>query len=152
MCLYQGFIHPTAWNRNSAKFAKITHLGYALRSPRQYDQFIVKPCAPHPLRGTARLFSCSAPPPSPKPSSTAVLRWAHNTRRYEHPLADGPGRSGWGDTDFHAARTSANQSSRTLDSLYPAESVDSCSSTILRPSIISKVKRTMPLSLPLCSM
>jgi hypothetical protein len=28
---------------------------------------------------------------------------------------------------------------------------DSSSSTIFRPSIISKVKRTMPLSLPLCS-
>ena len=36
--------------------------------------------------------------------------------------------------------------------LYPWESADSSSSsTIFRPSIISKVKRTMPLSLPLCS-
>ena len=33
----------------------------------------------------------------------------------------------------------------------PRESAASSSSTIFRPSIISKVKRTMPLSLPLCS-
>ena len=35
--------------------------------------------------------------------------------------------------------------------LYPCESADCSSSTIFKPSIISNVKRTMPLSLPLCS-
>ena len=41
--------------------------------------------------------------------------------------------------------------SAKLGSLYSWESAVSSSSTIFRPSIISKVKRTMPLSLPLCS-
>jgi hypothetical protein len=64
--------------------------------------------------------------------------------------------SGWGYTDFHAAdqamRTMIRRSSWKLDLRYCGESVDcSSSSTFFRPSICSKVKRTMPLSLPLCS-
>jgi hypothetical protein len=72
------------------------------------------------LRGTARLFSCSAPPPCPKPSSTAVPAVAHNTRRYEHPLADGPGRSGWGDADFHPVVNFAFTEFCELERLQPA--------------------------------
>src|SRR5215203_5900368 len=41
--------------------------------------------------------------------------------------------------------------SQKLGSLYSCEPADSSSSTIFRPSIISKVKRTTPLSLPLYS-
>src|SRR5918993_907269 len=46
-------------------------------------------------------FSLPLPRPDVlSPPRLRSLRWAHNTRRYKHPLADGPGRSGWGKTAY----------------------------------------------------
>jgi hypothetical protein len=58
-----GVIHPSAWKENSPKFAKITHLGYAL-GPSSVIQSVHSQAGRPliPLRGTAtRLsYSCRA--------------------------------------------------------------------------------------------
>jgi hypothetical protein len=91
-----GFHHSSSRLLSQAPLCEKALIGGMCSSPpREYNQLIVKPSAPHPPRGPAdRLFSCTAPPRCPKPSSALPLRRAHNTRRYGHPLAGRPGRSG----------------------------------------------------------
>jgi hypothetical protein len=87
-------------------------------------------------RGPRKLAQAQALRP-PAPTSWAnsrLLRGSH--RRRSTPLL-ARFSTGWG-----VLRSWA---------LYSLESADCSSSTIFRPSIISKLKRTTPLSLPLCS-
>ena len=86
---------------------------------------------------------------------------AHNTRRYEHPLAGGPGPIGVGRSPIHPTSWKNNCEKVCLDGrgvhdflCYCGEACcSSCCSSITFPKVssISNEKRTMPLSLPLSS-
>jgi hypothetical protein len=60
------------------------------------------------LLSVAPVWPTSLARPSLRPDALSPLPLrsllrAHNTRRYDHPLAGGPGLSGWGYAGFHAS-------------------------------------------------